>query len=308
MAAASPDSRSSVRSFLANDANGSVLMTTGARSYASDEPPILGDETSGGTSESETIFGVETSVAPEAALAVQDTTMPEDDEWHFIVAPYLWVVDTSGTNTIGPIVQELDLGFDAVLDQLKGAFTLHFEANKRRGGVVTDFSYVDVGKGGAFQIPRPDGSTVSGDLGVKLLFWEAWGFYRLGDERNAFDLMGGIRYNRTTTDIDFSNIGGPAVDFAIDWLDPIVGARWVGVVHPKLRLMARADFGGFGAGSELTTNLQGGIGILLREKILLVFQYRWMDVEYEQGTDRMPDLYRYDATSQGVLIGMGFEF
>jgi hypothetical protein len=205
-------------------------------------------------------------------------------------------------------VQELDLGFDAVLQQLQGAFTLHFEANKKHVGAVTDFSYVDVGKGGAFQIPRPDGSTASGDLGVKLIFWEAWGFYRVGEGRNVLDLMGGIRYNRTATDIDFSNIGGPAIDFAIDWLDPIVGARWIGQVHPKVRLSARADFGGFGAGSELTTNLQGGLAILLREKILLVFQYRWMDVEYEQGTAQMPDFYRYEATSQGPLIGMGFEF
>ncbi len=73
-------------------------------------------------------------------------------------------------------------------------------------------------------------------------------------------------------------------------------------------MSARADFGGFGAGSELTTNLQGGIAILLREKLLLVFQYRWMDVEYEHGTDRLPDFYRYEATSQGPLIGFGFEF
>jgi hypothetical protein len=33
-----------------------------------------------------------------------------------------------------------------------------------------------------------------------------------------------------------------------------------------------------------------------------------MDVDYEQGTALAPDLFNYDATSQGALIGVGFEF
>ncbi len=255
----------------------------------------------------EEVLSVEATGDPEALAFVQATTMPEDDEWHFIAAPYLWLVDTSGTVKIGPIVQEVDLPFDAILAQLKAAFTLHFEANKKHFGVVTDFSYISAAKGGAFQIPTPIG-TISGDLGIKLLFWEGWGFYRIGEGKNVLDVIGGVRYNRITMDIDFSQVGGPSTDFGIDWLDPIVGARWIGQVHPKVRLSARADFGGFGAGSELTTNLQGGVAILLREKLLLVFQYRWMDVDYKQGTTLLPDFFQYDATSQGALIGFGFEF
>ena len=45
---------------------------------------------------------VEPNTGSEALAFVQATTMPEDDEWHFIAAPYLWVVDTSGTIKIGP--------------------------------------------------------------------------------------------------------------------------------------------------------------------------------------------------------------
>ena len=40
-------------------------------------------------------------------------------------------------------------------------------------------------------------------------------------------------------------------------------------MHPKVRLTARADFGGFGAGADLTTNLQGGVAVTLKEKFLL---------------------------------------
>jgi len=59
-------------------------------------------------------------------------------------------------------------------------------------GAVTDFSWVSAAKGGALQIPRP----ASGDVGIKLLFWEAWPHYRLGEGRNVFDIIGGIRYYR----------------------------------------------------------------------------------------------------------------
>ena len=91
---------------------------------------------------SEEAVSIESTASAEALAFVQATTMPEDDEWHFIVAPYLWLVDTSITMRIGPIVQEVDVPFDAVLSQLKGAFVIHFEANKKRWGAVTDFQYV----------------------------------------------------------------------------------------------------------------------------------------------------------------------
>ena len=247
--------------------------------------------------------------SPEALAFVQATTMPEDDEWHFIAAPYLWVVDTAGTIKIGPIVQDFELPFDAILSQLKAAFILHFEANKKRWGAATDFSYVSAAKGGALQVPLPNGSTASGDVGIKLLFWEAWPYYRLGEGRNVFDIIGGIRYYRITNTLDFSQIGGPTQDLTVDWVDPIVGGRWIGQVHPKVRLSARADFGGFGAGAELTTNLQGGVAVLLKEKFLLVFQYRWMDIDYNQGDAPLNrNFFEYKATSQGALIGFGFEF
>lgn len=259
---------------------------------------------------SEEAVSIESTASPEALAFVQATTMPEDDEWHFIVAPYLWLVDTSITMRIGPIVQEVDVPFDAVLSQLKGAFVIHFEANKKRWGAVTDFQYVSAAKGGALQIPRPDGSFASGDVGIKLLFWEAWPYYRLGEGRNVFDLIGGIRYYRVSNELDFSQIGGPTQDLTFDWVDPIVGGRWIGQVHPKVRLTARADFGGLGAGANLTTNLQGGVAVTFKEKSLLIFQYRWMDIDsYTQGdTPLNRDFFEYDATSQGVLIGFGFAF
>jgi hypothetical protein len=258
---------------------------------------------------SEELLSVEPAASPEAMAFVQATTLPEDDEWHFIAAPYLWVVDTAGTIKIGPIVQEIDLPFSAILSQLQGAFILHFEANKKRWGAATDFSYVSAAKGGALQIPLPGGSTASGDLGIKLLFWEAWPYYRLGEGASVFDIIGGIRYYRISTEFDFSQIGGQTRDLSIDWVDPIVGGRWIGQVHPKVRLTARADFGGFGAGAELTTNLQGGVAVLLREKFLLLFQYRWMDIDYNQGDAPLNrNFFEYKATSQGALIGFGFAF
>ena len=159
------------------------------------------------------------------------------------------------------------------------------------------------------QIPLPNGSTASGDVGIKLLFWEAWPYYRLGEGRNVFDIIGGIRYYRISNTLDFSQIGGSTQDLTVDWVDPIVGGRWLGLVHPRVLLTARADFGGFGAGAELTTNLQGGVGITLTERFFLLLQYRWMDIDYTQGDAPFNrNFFEYDATSQGALIGFGFEF
>jgi hypothetical protein len=246
-----------------------------------------------------------TAGAPAASAAATPSLTSEG--WHLLIAPYMWAVNTSGGLTLGPISSDFDLPLSTALKQLKAAFQVRGEARNGRLGIAVDFTNLEVAKGGAFAVPLPPGSSTSGDLDLRMQFLEAWPYYRLGDDGNAFDLLAGIRYDSFRTQVDLKTAQRSA-SRQINWTDPIVGARWVGRVKPKLALSARADFGGFGAGSHLTVNVQGGFDWQFSRRVGLVVQYRWMKIDYEKGELGARDYFKFEPSMSGAVFGVPFSW
>jgi hypothetical protein len=69
-----------------------------------------------------------------------------DSDWQFRLAPfYLWAVNMSGDQTIGPIPVPIELDFDDIFDSLEGVFTANFEAiHNNQWGLLVDLSYIDI--------------------------------------------------------------------------------------------------------------------------------------------------------------------
>jgi len=83
--------------------------------------------------------------------------------------------------------------------------------------------------------------------------------------------------------------------------DPIVGARSRLPLSRRLKLMLRADFGGFGVGSERSYNLGAVLAWSLGERAQLVAGYRHLDVDYDDG-------FRYDVATSGPVLGLVLGF
>jgi hypothetical protein len=252
-----------------------------------------------------TAGGVAAQDSPAGAAASAEKPGFTSEGWHGLVAPYMWAVNTSGDVTLGPIDEDFDLPFTTALKKLKGAFQVHAELRNGRLGAAADFTYLEVAKGGAFSQPLPDGSSTDGDLDLRINFFELWPHYRLGDDDNAFDVFAGIRYTAFRTEIDFKRVGKSA-SRQFNWTDPLVGVRWLGQVKPKLVLMARADFAGFGAGSQFTLNLQGGVHWQFSRLAGLAVEYHWMDIDYEKGDPGRVDFFKFDASMHGAVAGVTF--
>lgn len=251
------------------------------------------------------LVAVTTAFATVREVRAAETPGFTSEGWHVLIAPYMWASNTSGDMTLGPINEDFDLPITTAIDQLKGALQVRAEVRNYRFGVATDFTYLEVAEGGAFSHPLPDGSTTDGDLDLRIQFWELWPYYRLGDDENAFDVFAGIRYNSFRTEIDFRLLDTSGTR-QFNWTDPVVGARWFGQVKPSLALMARADIGGFGAGSEFTLNLQGGVHWQFSQLAGLALEYRWMDIDYEDGDPGSLRFFKFDASMHGALVGVTF--
>ena len=67
------------------------------------------------------------------------------DRWKSTLSLYAWGMNVDGTSSIGPIDSDVDLNFkDDLLDNLAGAFMVHYEAKKNKLTLFGDYLYSDL--------------------------------------------------------------------------------------------------------------------------------------------------------------------
>ena len=91
----------------------------------------------------------------------------------------------------------------------------------------------------------------------------------------------------------------------MSWIDPIVGARFVTDLTPKLSLIGRADVGGFeiGDASKLTWSAAACLGWRFSPLVSAWAGYKHLDVEREDDKENSLDL-----AFSGPVLGVGFTF
>jgi hypothetical protein len=86
------------------------------------------------------------------------------------------------------------------------------------------------------------------------------------------------------------------------WVDPIVGLRGQINFTRWLFFGTQADVGGFGAGSQITWNVQTSLGVNFSRNIFAELGYRYMYVDYTNGG------FLYQVNSFGLFSGIGVKF
>ena len=67
--------------------------------------------------------------------------------------------------------------------------------------------------------------------------------------------------------------GSKVIENTADWVDPLVGLRWMPQISDSWHVILKGDIGGFGVASDFTWNLQGGLMWDATDYLSLVFQY-----------------------------------
>ena len=121
----------------------------------------------------------------------------QSDEWQFQIAPlYLWAMSIDGTmNFRDRFEQDFSVDFKDAFDNLEAAFTVHFEAEKGRWGLIADVSRLNVA--GSMEIPTPGGVA---DLDVENLILEGAARYSFAE---YWWVVAGVRYFSLDTGIGF---------------------------------------------------------------------------------------------------------
>lgn len=235
------------------------------------------------------------------ALAATD----QNDTWTFQLAPYAWLAGLNGkVATIPPLPPaDIDIDFyDDILGNINGALFLVGEARKGRFGIVADVAYVDI------ELEDPTPGPFFTLLTSREESWivSAAGFYRLAEEQGAFlDLIGGVRYWSVDTTLTLQEgvLPSRSASYTEDWFDPIVGLKGLYPIgNSSFFVSGFLVFGGFGAGSDFMWDANLNLGYQWTETFSTVLGYRYMDLDYEDGS------FLYDIAQDGFTLGLSWRF
>ncbi|MFN7611129.1 MAG: hypothetical protein ACK5QX_09380 [bacterium] len=222
--------------------------------------------------------------------------------WTFQLTLYGWATALDGD--IGARYRQpvdVNVGFDQILDNLKGGFMGAFQAKNDTWMVLADVVYSDLG------IKRE--TRFGGQLDFSQTMGIATGYvgYRIPIGSPALDLrlIGGARGQNLEVDITHFGVL-PAFDRTASasksWIDPVVGFAMTYNFDKHWFLNVIADVGGFGVASQLTTQGFAAIGYRWTETISTSIGYRALYTDYKKNG------FVYETTLHGVFAGIGVHF
>jgi hypothetical protein len=232
-------------------------------------------------------------VAPEAEPAVAAPGVPApaqvgksasaESDWHFMVAPYLWlpwVYGTIGAN-----------GHDAHFYATPGDLLSHFrfgllgvvEPDYKRIVMPVDILWMRFFDGKALPIT---GNEVSANVKLNMFILTPKIGYRLIDLKAIkIDALTGFRYWHIGESVKFNpSMTGFNFSRSQNWVDPLVGGRILGNLSPKVEIAIGGDVGGWGTGSQLDYQVFGALGYRIKRAVALQAGYRYLFVNYRNGT------------------------
>ena len=218
-----------------------------------------------------------------------------DDGWEWGITPYAWLSDISEDLLVdGSVVGGNDLSFSDVLDTLEGSLMLHVEGMGERWGVFGEIFYVDIRDEEVHEPLIIDAQVEETTLELGVV-WRAFS----SDDR-AFDVLLGARQFQVDERYTFTQGDDEPVDARVDedFLDALVGARYVRLFGDRWLVSASGDFSFGDSDLFWTAELLGGWRYGNRKEHVVLFGYRHREMEYTK------DAFEVERTLSGAILGL----
>ena len=235
---------------------------------------------------------VQTAAAAEDATA--DAPKWSNQGLLYILAPTL-----SGTQGVGDLELDVDIGSSDVFDAIDSGFLGMYRGEGERWGVLLDVVYMDL-KGST----EDTFEAFSGDMDLEQTVAIASVTWRVND---SLQLTGGALYSDIAATLSLS---GPNNDRQVkvgdDWVDPVVGVLFETPISSAWEFTGAAQVGGFGVGSDLVVVLSGALSYRFNHWSSLSLGYRYLVFDYDDGSGS--DRFKFDLKEHGPSIGFRFDF
>lgn len=232
------------------------------------------------------------------AVAVMASFPALAQDWSGQVTPYVWAAGLGGSITpfTGAPTLSFDKSVSEVIRDSDGAFFLSGYARRGRLVVMGDFSWSSSSKTGTV----PPGLPAEGKLTQRSLTLLA-GWRAVENEQVTLDLLGGARAWSIKSSVTVAG-GAMQASPGKDFVDPILAVRANIALAPQWSALLYADFGGFGVGSEDTSQFLATVNYQVSDSLWISAGYRQLNVDYRSGGTAV------DVTMAGPLFGATWRF
>lgn len=233
-----------------------------------------------------------------AALVTLGSFPAMAEDWSAQITPYIWATGFGGDITpfTGAPTLSFDKSFSDVLEDLDAAFFLSGYARRDRLVFMGDLSWSSSSKSGTISPGLPAEGKLTQRSVTLLAGWRA-----VQNEAFTLDLLGGVRAWSVKSSVDVAG-GLMHASPGKDFVDPILAVRANVTLAPQWSAIVYADFGGFGVGSESTSQILATVNYEVDDKLWLSVGYRQLDVDYRSGGTEV------DMRMGGPLLGATWRF
>jgi hypothetical protein len=223
----------------------------------------------------------------------RERSSSRQEPWEVTFGTSVWATAMDGSTSMGG---DSFGGVRAVDDSIDQVHTgLSIEANRGAWSVLLDGSYVSFGAETAPLLSIFDPTPVE----VRMASVHFAAGYRVLDCRCAtVDLLAVVRYHHLETEYQFND----PESRKLNWLDPSVGVRARMKLLEKLDLSMRAEFGGFGIGSDHYWQVDLGLEYKLTDHLSVEVRYQHQEVDYTQDDNEV------EFSFKGPKIGASYRF
>lgn len=241
-------------------------------------------------------------LAVAAGTAMSAGAQAASDTWQNTVGLYMIAPWIKGDAGVGPIQGDVDVTPSDIFDNLDGAFLFFYRGERDRIVVTADANYMKLGSKASGFGPAGEGRVA---VDSSQLILEGTLGYKLNE---VFTVYGGARYWDLDLDLKLQGplIGTEKRSGSENWVDPIVGLHYMSPIADPLYLVAKADVGGFGVGSDFSWGATLMFVYELNRNASLLLGYRHVDVDYEDGKDDRRFLW--DVWEGGPTAGFAWTF
>lgn len=219
-------------------------------------------------------------------------------DWSGQITPYVWGAGLGGDVTpfAGAPTLSFDKSLSEVLDDTDGAFFLSGFARRDRLVLMGDFSWSSSSKAAVL----PPGLPAEGKVTQRSLTLLA-GWRVVANDRMTLDALAGARAWKVKSRVSVAG-GAIRASGQQDFVDPVLALRANVTLAPQWSAILYADVGGFGAGSEHTSQFLATLNYRVTDQLYVSGGYRQLSVDYRDGGTRL------DVTMAGPILGATWRF
>lgn len=203
----------------------------------------------------------------------------------------------TGTTEVGDATADISVDTETIFENLEMAGMARYRYETPNWSFTADGVFLGLGasKGGV-------------DMDVDLTIAEAGVGYRLSE---ATEVFGAIRYTdlsvEVATSVPRSDIFQPLnLKNGDEFIDPIVGIRFLKPFSEKWMAQGQADVGGFGVGMDLQWQAMLDVGYRASDSVSIWVGYRALSQDFSEAGNN--DRFGMDVIYHGPQAGVAFQF